>query len=46
MYAFITDGLEPAKREEIDVLLKGKGTSKTKAKRERAAVDSVIGFMR
>lgn len=44
-YAFIIDGLDDDKRAEIDILLEGKGSSPTQAKRERAAADTALRFM-
>jgi len=43
-YAFLTDGLDHEKKQELDVILEGKGDSKAKAKRERAAVDMAMRF--
>ncbi len=45
MYAFLTDGLDDEKREELDVLLEGKA-SKTKIRRERAAAEAAMREMR
>ncbi len=45
-YSFLTDGLDQEKKEELDIVLEGKGDSKTKAKRERLAVEAALRVTR
>lgn len=46
-YAYITDGLEPDQKDDIDkALMSTGGDEKSKARRERDAIGNLAGFVR